>query len=42
MTRLLVLGGSSFVGRALVEDGVHRGWDRRGDQRVLTAAALDR
>jgi 2'-hydroxyisoflavone reductase len=27
MTRLLVLGGSSFVGRALVEDGVRRGWD---------------
>ena len=27
MTRLLVLGGSSFVGRALVEDGVARGWD---------------
>ncbi|WCB94140.1 hypothetical protein DSM104299_02868 [Baekduia alba] len=25
--RLLVLGGSSFVGRALVEDGVARGWD---------------
>jgi nucleoside-diphosphate-sugar epimerase len=27
MTRLLVLGGSSFVGRALVEDGVRRGWE---------------
>ncbi|HMJ32803.1 MAG TPA: NAD-dependent epimerase/dehydratase family protein [Baekduia sp.] len=27
MTRLLVLGGTSFVGRALVEDGVRRGWD---------------
>jgi nucleoside-diphosphate-sugar epimerase len=25
--RLLVLGGSSFVGRALVEEGVARGWD---------------
>src|SRR3954466_15371351 len=25
--RLLVLGGSSFVGRALVEDGVARGWE---------------
>src|SRR4051812_13062296 len=25
--RLLVLGGSSFVGRALVEDGVQRGWE---------------
>jgi nucleoside-diphosphate-sugar epimerase len=25
--RLLVLGGSSFVGRALVEAGVARGWD---------------
>jgi 2'-hydroxyisoflavone reductase len=26
MTSLLVLGGSSFVGRALVEDGLARGW----------------
>jgi nucleoside-diphosphate-sugar epimerase len=26
-TRLLVLGGSSFVGRALVEDAVGRGWE---------------
>jgi len=25
--RLLVLGGTSFVGRALVENGVARGWD---------------
>src|SRR3954467_5798776 len=25
--RLLVLGGSSFVGRALVEEGVARGWE---------------
>ena len=24
--RLLVLGGSSFVGRAVVEDGLRRGW----------------
>jgi nucleoside-diphosphate-sugar epimerase len=27
MPSLLVLGGTSFVGRALVEDGVARGWD---------------
>jgi 2'-hydroxyisoflavone reductase len=25
--RLLVLGGSSFVGRAVVEDAIGRGWD---------------
>lgn len=25
--RLLVLGGSSFVGRAVVEDGLNRGWE---------------
>src|SRR4051812_9988849 len=25
--RLLVLGGTSFVGRALVEEGVARGWE---------------
>jgi len=27
VTRLLVLGGTAFVGRALVEDGVRRGWE---------------
>lgn len=27
MTSLLVLGGSNFVGRALVEDGLDRGWE---------------
>ncbi len=27
MTRLLVLGGSAFVGRALVAEGVARGWE---------------
>jgi 2'-hydroxyisoflavone reductase len=26
-TRLLVLGGSRFVGRALVDEGLERGWD---------------
>lgn len=25
--RLLVLGGTAFVGRALVEEGLHRGWE---------------
>src|SRR6201996_8401414 len=27
MTRLLVLGGSAFVGRAIVDDALRRGWD---------------
>jgi 2'-hydroxyisoflavone reductase len=27
MTRLLVLGGSRFVGRAVVDDGLRRNWD---------------
>jgi nucleoside-diphosphate-sugar epimerase len=27
MTRLLVLGGSAFVGRAIVADGIARGWE---------------
>ena len=27
MTRLLVLGGSDFVGRAVVDDALARGWD---------------
>jgi 2'-hydroxyisoflavone reductase len=40
--RLLVLGGSSFVGRAVVEDGVRRGWTvatfNRGTRPAVDAA----
>jgi 2'-hydroxyisoflavone reductase len=40
--RLLVLGGSSFVGRAVVEDGVRRGWSvatfNRGTRPAVDAA----
>ena len=40
--RLLVLGGSSFVGRAVVEDGVRRGWNvatfNRGTRPAVDAA----
>jgi 2'-hydroxyisoflavone reductase len=39
MTRLLVLGGSAFVGRALVADALARGWDVTTFNRGVTAAA---
>jgi 2'-hydroxyisoflavone reductase len=37
MTRLLVLGGSAFVGRAIVDDALGRGWDVTTFNRGLTA-----
>ena len=40
-TRLLVLGGSGFVGRAVVDDGLTRGWDvttfNRGTRAAVAA-----
>jgi 2'-hydroxyisoflavone reductase len=39
MTRLLVLGGSAFVGRAIVDDALARGWDVTTFNRGVTAAA---
>jgi 2'-hydroxyisoflavone reductase len=39
MTRLLVLGGSAFVGRALVDDALARGWKVTTFNRGVTAAA---
>jgi 2'-hydroxyisoflavone reductase len=38
MTRLLVLGGSAFVGRAIVDDALARGWDVTTFNRGVTAA----
>ena len=38
MTRLLVLGGSSFVGRAIVDDALQRGWEVTTFNRGLTNA----
>jgi 2'-hydroxyisoflavone reductase len=37
MTRLLVLGGSAFVGRAIVDDALARGWDVTTFNRGVTA-----
>jgi 2'-hydroxyisoflavone reductase len=42
MTRLLVLGGSAFVGRAIVDDALARGWDVTTFNRGVTAAAYTR
>lgn len=42
MTRLLVLGGSAFVGRAIVDDALARGWDVTTFNRGVTAAAEPR
>ena len=39
VTRLLVLGGSAFVGRAIVDDALARGWDVTTFNRGVTAAA---
>jgi 2'-hydroxyisoflavone reductase len=39
MTRLLVLGGSAFVGRALVDHALTRGWDVTTFNRGVTARA---
>jgi nucleoside-diphosphate-sugar epimerase len=39
MTRLLVLGGSAFVGRAIVDDALARGWEVTTFNRGVTAAA---
>jgi 2'-hydroxyisoflavone reductase len=39
MTRLLVLGGSAFVGRAIVDDALARGWDVTTFNCGVTAAA---
>jgi 2'-hydroxyisoflavone reductase len=39
MTRLLVLGGSAFVGRAIVDDALARGWDVTTFNRGVTDAA---
>src|SRR3954466_51506 len=36
--RLLVLGGTRFVGRAVANDAVARGWDVTGLNRGATAA----
>ena len=41
MTRLLVLGGSAFVGRALVEEGLARGWEVATFNRGASPAAPD-
>jgi 2'-hydroxyisoflavone reductase len=41
MTRLLVLGGSAFVGRAIVDDALARGWDVTTFNRGVTAPAGD-
>jgi 2'-hydroxyisoflavone reductase len=42
MTRLLVLGGSAFVGRALIDDARAGGWDVTTFNRGVTAAAYAR
>ncbi len=39
MTRLLVLGGSAFVGRAIVDDALGRGWEVTTFNRGVTAPA---
>jgi 2'-hydroxyisoflavone reductase len=39
MVRLLVLGGSAFVGRAIVDDALARGWDVTTFNRGVTAGA---
>jgi 2'-hydroxyisoflavone reductase len=39
MIRLLVLGGSAFVGRAIVDDALARGWDVTTFNRGVTAVA---
>lgn len=40
-TRLLVLGGSGFVGRAVAEDAVARGWEVTTFNRGLRGRAVD-
>ena len=39
MTRLLVLGGSAFVGRAIVDDALARGWDVTTFNRGVTVGS---
>ena len=39
---MLVLGGSAFVGRAIVDDALARGWDVTTFNRGVTAAAEPR
>jgi nucleoside-diphosphate-sugar epimerase len=41
MTRLLVLGGTAFVGRAIVDDAIARGWEVATFNRGITAATAD-
>src|ERR1700722_13888316 len=38
MTRLLVLGGSAFVGRGIVDDALARGWEEAKITRGVPAA----
>jgi nucleoside-diphosphate-sugar epimerase len=41
MTTLLVLGGSGFVGRAIVDEALARGWEVTTFNRGITAPATD-
>jgi 2'-hydroxyisoflavone reductase len=41
MTRLLVLGGTAFVGRAIVDDALARGWEVTTFNRGITGAGAD-